>query len=139
MNFFIFAIFCSVAALAFAQDVLLPGDQMDFVNGKKLFSADGRFRLDMQTDGNLVIYNVGTGNHVWGTKTSGSGANKAVMQRDGQFRLYNQAGEIKWSSYTGDSGSYVKMQNDGNLVIYSPKGYPVWAAATGWGSTKATA
>jgi hypothetical protein len=136
MNFFIFAIFCSIAAFAYAQqDILKPGEQMDFVNKRQLFSADGRYRLDFQPDSNLVIYRVIDNYWLWDTRTSLSGANRAVMQEDGQFRLYNEAGEIKWSSYTADAGSIIKVQNDGNLVIYSPKGYPVWAAATGWGPT----
>jgi hypothetical protein len=128
MNFFIFAIFCSIAALAFAQDTLPPGTQLDLNNGQKLFSADGRFRLDMQSDGNLVMYTVEGGGYRWSTGTAGSGADKAVMQQDGQFCLYNRVGELKWSTYTRDAQSVLKLQNDGNLVVYNALGRPVWNA-----------
>jgi hypothetical protein len=137
MNFFIFAIFCSIAALAFAQDVLLSTEQIHSKNDRKLVSADGRFRVDMQSDGNFVIYNE-VGNYVWSTQTSGSGAIAASMEADGQFCLYDMYAENVWSTYTYQAGSFLKMQNDGNLVMYNPQGHPVYSSAFGYAGKKTT-
>jgi hypothetical protein len=134
MNFLIFAIFCSIAALAFAQNTLGPGGQLDSDTGDNVrFSPNQQYKLVMQGDGNLVIYRVSDGNYVWATQTIGSGANKAAMQSDGQFCLYNEPGELKWSTYTRDAGSVLRLQDDGNLVVYNPNGTPVWNAFTGYG------
>jgi hypothetical protein len=126
MNFFIFAIFCSIAALAFAQNTLEPGTQLDA--GFSKFSPNGQWRLVMQGDGNLVIHNVATGKYKWSTCTGCSGANKAVMQQDGQFCIYNGPGVLKWSTYTRDAQSVLRMHDDGNLVVYNALGKPVWNA-----------
>ena len=77
MNFFIFAIFSSIAALASAQtyvpytnqEWLVSGYQITYESGQKMFSANGQYRLDLQADGNLVVYNVPTGHHVWSSGT----------------------------------------------------------------------
>jgi hypothetical protein len=131
MNFFIFAIFCSIAALAFAQDTFPSGAQLD--SGESKFSLNQQWRLILQTDGNLVIYNTATGVYKWATQTIGSGAIKAIMQEDGQFCLYNAAGELKWTTYTRDAGSVARLESDGILAVHSPKGYAVWNSVTGWG------
>jgi hypothetical protein len=130
MNFFIFAIFCSIAALAFANDTLQPGNQLDINN--QVISAEGRYRLYLQSDGNLVIYSLRNGNFRWFSNTKGSGATKAIMQTDGQLVLQTALGETVWSTYTRDAGSILKLQNDGILIVYSPKGYAVWNSAVGW-------
>jgi hypothetical protein len=44
----------------------------------------------------------------------------AVMQTDGNFVLYNAAGQPLWSSTTAGSGAgIVRVQDDGNLVLYA--------------------
>jgi hypothetical protein len=133
MNVFIFAIFCSIAALAFAYDTLEPGKQLDIDN--QVISEQGRYRLYLQNDGNLVIYSLRNGNFRWFANTKGSGATKAIMQTDGQFVLQTALGETVWSTYTRDAGSILKLQDDNILIVYSPKGYVVWNSATGWGAT----
>jgi hypothetical protein len=143
MNFFIFAIFaifCPIAAFAgyfFTVDDLQPGAQMDFNNGKVLLSENFKFRLSLQSDGNLVISTIEGGQTTWSTNTAGSGASKAIMQTDGQFTLQTASGATVWGTYTKDAGSFLKMQKDGNLAVHSPKGYVVWNSGTGWG-TKTT-
>jgi hypothetical protein len=44
-------------------------------------SCDGRFRLDMQPDGNLVLCQ--TNGPLWGSGTAGKGGAVARMQTDG--------------------------------------------------------
>jgi hypothetical protein len=134
--FAIFAIFCPIAAFAgiiFPVDTLQSGTQLDFNNGKVLISENFKFRLSLQKDGNLVISTIPGGQTTWSTGTAGSGVDKAVMQPDGQFCLYNGVGELKWSTYTRDAQSALKLQSDGNLVVYNAQGNPVWNAFTGYG------
>src|SRR5687768_12800774 len=50
--------------------------------GQALLSPDGRFHLDYQTDGNLVLYQNGVG-HLWHAHTHGTAPGRAAMQTDG--------------------------------------------------------
>ena len=139
MNFFIFAIFCSIAAFAFAQqDTLQPGGQFDGERGVPCPST--RYFLTVQDDGNMVLKDrwrkydfTNMRDWVWSTNTAGSGATKAIMQTDGEFTLQTASGKTVWRTYTKDAGSWLKVQDDGNIVLHSPNGYPVWNAKTGWG------
>lgn len=110
------------AALGVSTDTLGPGAVLRA--NDSLLSTDGRFRLIMQGDGNLVAY--GPTGAVWDTSTSGAG-NWAVMQGDGNLVVYTAAGKSLWGSGTDGLGdSSLVMQSDGNLVIYHA-GYPTWA------------
>jgi hypothetical protein len=70
--------------------VLLPGDQLG--------SDDGTTTLQMQTDGNLVLYIGGTA--VFATGTTGPG-NAAVVQADGNVVLYDLTGRAVYAFGTG--------------------------------------
>ncbi|TDW70765.1 hypothetical protein [Kribbella pratensis] len=80
-----------------------------------LFSPSRVFRLQMQTDGNLVMVKNGK-TPVWSTRTAGKGA-FAVMQQDGNFVVYSAAKKALWSSKTVRKGSVLQMRDDGRLVI----------------------
>ncbi|HEX8086964.1 MAG TPA: hypothetical protein VF529_21960 [Solirubrobacteraceae bacterium] len=88
-----------------------------------IVSDDGRFRLVMQLDGNLVEY--GPNGAVWASGTYSPGA-RAVMQLDGNLVIYASGGGAIWSTHTFAGDSTLVVQNDGNLVIYGPNG-PVWS------------
>lgn len=95
--------------------------------GQSLASNNGRYRLSMQTDGNLVIYN--PYGPIWASNTWRSDANQLVMQTDGNLVLYGPGGP-RWASNTWRSpANRVIMQDDGNLVMYGPTG-AVWASGT---------
>ncbi|MBK8972131.1 MAG: hypothetical protein IPM37_12445 [Hahellaceae bacterium] len=68
--------------------------------GQSLFSRNGRYRLSMQTDGNLVIYNPNA--PIWASGTYRSDANTLVMQTDGNLVMYG-AGGPRWASNTWKS------------------------------------
>jgi hypothetical protein len=111
------------------SDRLNPGDQL-FNTNQAIISQDGRFRLVMQSDGNLVIYRTSDGRALWGSNTAQSDVHRAVMQGDGNFVLYHVNNAPAWASNTaGAPGSFIVMQNDGNLVIYRPNA-PIWASNT---------
>jgi len=79
-----------------------------------LFSPTKAFMLIMQTDGNLVYYalhdglldatwsNIGNpsiyNEVVWNTATSGREIDRCIMLDDGNFVLYDVAGNAAWNS-----------------------------------------
>jgi hypothetical protein len=74
---------------------LLPGQSL----------SAGRYRLVMQTDGNLVEY--------------------------GDNAVYDQSWRVYWQTRTaGNPGAYVVMQTDGNLVVRAADGRPLWNSGT---------
>jgi hypothetical protein len=109
------------------SDRLLPNSELP--KNQPLSSADGRYRLVMQDDGNLVLYE--GGNHaVWATNTSGQAVSRCIMQSDGNLVIYGFNGHVVWASNTFHSpGASLVLQNDRNLVIYEPN-HAVWASNT---------
>jgi hypothetical protein len=113
---------------ASASTNLILGSGGSLNSGQWLGNAktDSGYRLDMQTDGNLVVYSASNA-AVWNSGTSGQPGNRAVMQVDGNFVIYGTAGQVRWQSVTnGNNGAYAAMQGDGNFVIYSAGGAALW-------------
>ena len=106
-----------------------PGQGL--IQGHAFSSCGGVYALDMQKDGNLVLYH-GAGHAIWATATDGCDGYKAVMQGDGNFVLYDTRGHALWASGTsGHPGAYLSVQEDGNLVVYAAGGTPaLWASGT---------
>jgi hypothetical protein len=97
-------------------------------------SANGRFRLLFQGDGNLVLYDDQTRTAVWSTNTGGGARpTRVVMQSDGNLVLYDGQGVARFSTSTGGNtgGASLLLQNDGNLVIYRGDGRVLWDRFTG--------
>jgi lysophospholipase L1-like esterase len=96
-----------------------------------LYSADGRFDLYLQDDGNLVIYEGST--PLWAAGVVGVKPSEVIFQPDGNLVEYDTAGKVLWQSNSaGRLGQTLFMQNDGNLVIYdgSSPSKPVWASGS---------
>ncbi|MEU7528093.1 hypothetical protein AB0A74_20360 [Saccharothrix sp. NPDC042600] len=109
---------------ALGGDRVVRGESLAI--GQYRTSRDGRFRLVMQSDGNLVLY-AATGEALWHTRTYGSGATHAVLQHDGNFVLYTAAGVAKWHTGTWNSGGdRLVVQNDSNVVLYQSNAFAVW-------------
>ena len=53
-------------------------------------SADGRFQLTYQSDGNLVLSQQGT--QLWASNTGGTSPGKTIMQTDGNLVIYDGGG-----------------------------------------------
>jgi hypothetical protein len=97
--------------------------------GSGVYSANGKYNLVMQDDGNLVLYRV-NGPALWASGTYGIAIQHAVMQYDGNLVLYDYAGRARWASGTyGNPGALLYVQCDGNVVIYKPN-VPIWATNT---------
>ncbi|KAK3240210.1 hypothetical protein CYMTET_49940 [Cymbomonas tetramitiformis] len=107
---------------------LVPEGNNLFLNQGQSLEA-GTIHLDMQSDGNLVLYN--SNSAIWSTNTNN--AHRAVMQTDGNFVLYTSDNAAIWNTQTsGNSGSFIKVQKDGNLVVYNSAGQGIWNSGT-WG------
>ncbi len=101
-----------------------------FMVSQGMTSADGRFVLHVQMDGNVVLY--GPPGALWGASGSwGSQSTTMIMQTDGNLTVRGPNNELIWQSGTGGNpGARFVVQNDGNLVIYS--GWTaLWASGTG--------
>ena len=54
-------------------------------------------RLEMQSDGNAVVYTA-SGRAVWASETAGQPGARLVMQNDGNLVLYSRDGRAIWAS-----------------------------------------
>jgi peptidoglycan hydrolase-like protein with peptidoglycan-binding domain len=97
---------------------LNPGQQI--TSGTQIASPDGKFVLQMQSDGNLVLRAPGNV-PLEDTHTAGHDGTIAVMQADGNFVLIAPGNIPVWSSGTnGHPGTVLQVQDDGNVVLYAP-------------------
>ncbi len=97
-----------------------------------LQSANGQYRLQMQTDGNLTLSS-NENTILWETKTSGNPGAYLTMQGDGNAVLYKDDGltAITSTNTEGNAGAYLTIQDDGNLVINGSDGNTVlWSSNT---------
>lgn len=98
------------------------------------YSADSRFYLCYQGDGNLVLYKNLTGTQVpiWASNTYGATLGKAWMQGDGNLVIYNASNTPIWQSGTfGNNNAFLAVQSDGNMTIYKDTtNTPIWSTNT---------
>lgn len=118
-----------LANLALAASTLTVNQQL--TSDQYLASDNGKFRLYMQGDGNLVLRDWATRDSMWSAGTHGKGGIRIKLQSDGNLVMRNSSGSAVWSSKTSRSGAVrLVMQDDGNLVLYTSSGRPVWATDT---------
>ncbi|XP_039145727.1 mannose-specific lectin-like [Dioscorea cayenensis subsp. rotundata] len=103
---------CSMAGnILYGSNSLGPGQSL----------AYGSFKLVMQEDCNLVLYDIC--NTVWATNTSGRGTNCYLSFRsNGNLVIQNSNGQTVWATnQSGGQGNYVFiLQKDRNLAVYGP-------------------
>ena len=92
--------------------VLKPGDSIT--------SQNGRYRLELQSDGNLVL--TGPTGLAWDSDTRGKSVATAEMQTDGNFVLYGADRSVVWTADTTGPGAQLVLQDDRNLVILAADG-----------------
>jgi hypothetical protein len=106
---------------------LNPGSRL--ASGDLLQSANGRFALVIQKDGNLVLYRTGD-RPIWSTGTHGHPGAILVNQPDGNIVVNAPGVGTLWSTRTaGRTGAILVMQDDGNAVVYAGGG-AVWSSGT---------
>lgn len=102
---------------------VLPSNT-NLLAGQSIFSNNGKYRLVMQTDGNVVFYRT-TDNAVrFATYKYGS---YLAMQSDGNLVQYSGSNQPLWyTSTNGNPGAYLNVQDDGNLVVYNTANVAKW-------------
>ena len=99
--------------------------------GQSLTTPDRNYALNYQTDGNVVLVSLVSGNALWSTNTYRSSLGSLGLQMDGNLVLMNKTGDVIWASQTGTRGvSDLVLQQDGNLVLYNSVGQPTWSTNT---------
>ncbi|WP_437298564.1 PAN domain-containing protein [Sorangium sp. So ce426] len=124
-----FSVLIATTSGADADEYLASNEYM--FPGQRLTAPSCYYHVDMQSDGNLVIYGgQGTSYPIWATNTVGWGG-YVVMQPDGNLVMYDWSDAPVWSTDTwGYNYSSYAIQNDGNSVVYSSTGYPLWDSDT---------
>jgi hypothetical protein len=106
-----------------ASGAELAGDQA-------IRSADGRFELIQQRDGNLVLYRIddaSTRTPLWASNTTGKAGARTCMQGDGNLVVISASGDPLWSSKTeGHPGATLELENDGLLTVRDTSGATLW-------------
>ncbi len=104
---------------------LYSGTQLE--QNEFLQSQNGKYRLWMQTDGNVVIYDVALSRAIWGTYTNQG--KRLIMQTDGNLVLYDAAWKPLFNTQTwGSPGNYARLEDDGYLKVYTSEGREVWSS-----------
>ncbi|MDY0810580.1 RHS repeat-associated core domain-containing protein [Kitasatospora purpeofusca] len=88
-------------------------------------------RLAMQTDGNLVLYSIASGQALWISGTGGHPGASATLQNDGNFVVRDTAGTVLWSTQTSAGpGSYLRVQADADVVVHDANANTLWSTGT---------
>lgn len=110
------------------DDRLDPGETL--IPGQSVVSQSGQYSLNLQGDGNLVLYDTTSGNALWSSGTNdGSGPQYyLIMTMNGDLNLYKD-NVLRWWVALGPSpGAFLIVQNDGRIVIYDSSGATaLWA------------
>nr|AAC49413.1 mannose-specific lectin precursor [Polygonatum multiflorum] len=89
----------------------------------------GSYRLIMQADCNLVVYD--SGKPVWATNTGGLARDcRLTMHNNGNLVIYDRSNSVIWQTNTNEKEDHyvLVLQQDRNVVIYGPA---VWATGSG--------
>lgn len=86
----------------FQLQLQLDGNLVQYFNGKPLWDSNTSgnqniWDVVMQTDGNLVIYNI-HGNPIWESKTDGHVGATLSVQDDGNVVIYDPNGVAIWAT-----------------------------------------
>jgi hypothetical protein len=106
---------------------LYSGQTLNGDRNWTIYSPDYRYRMVMQPDANVVLYDRNTA--IW-SKHGGSAQTPGTfeMQTDGNLVLYGRNHVALWATNAlGPNGSYLEGQTDGNFVVYTPSRSVLWS------------
>lgn len=117
---------------------MVPGSHLSAGDHKD--TKSGRYRLEMQSDGNLVLTDRWSGNaRIWSSDTAKTAARTAKMMLDGTFALVDGSGLRVWTaSFAGRPGAFLALRDDGNLAVYEPSKFLVWSDGNSTASDSST-
>jgi len=93
----------------------------------QLFASNKAAHLQVQGDGNMVVYQANN-KVLWASNTAGGSGTHLVLQGDGNLVLYDGS-KVLWATNTNKGGRLV-MQGDCNLVLYNTDNSVGWASNT---------
>ena len=109
---------------------MMPGESLS--PGESITSPSGRYRLILQHDGNLVLYDTDGHTALWDSRTLGQSDRTLIMQDDGNLVLYElpvTPYDALWHSRTYDwPGAYLTVHDDGTMTIGHSDGPVRWTA-----------
>lgn len=114
------------------SDTLKPNESLHV--GESLTSQNKLYRLTLQSDGNVVLYNA-SNVALWASGTAGKATRSLVMQGDGNLvaKLGDAHQSAVWATGSnGFGGAHVTLQNDGDLVLAQGT-HVVWTSSTNGG------
>ncbi|GFR46284.1 hypothetical protein Agub_g7838, partial [Astrephomene gubernaculifera] len=106
--------------------------------GQSLYSQSGAYWLDMQGNGNLVMYQTRTGIAIWGLEKYGAfppavaGPYNMTMKYDGNFAVMGTSSEVIWVTklaYLTPGPYKAIVTKDGNLNLVAGNGIAYWSSA----------
>src|SRR5206468_12655876 len=108
-----------------------------------ILSQDGRYRLQYQGDGNLVLSDTFTNpwTVLWASGTNDNNPGFVKLDNNGYLTIVNGSGNALWTKPPSGGGTCAVVQGDNNFVIYSSSdpstpcsGSAPWDARTdpGW-------
>jgi len=103
-----------------SRDNLVVDDTL--FRGQQMWSANGKYLLIFQNDGNLVQY--GPRGVQWATNIPRGYF--LIQQGDGNLVAYDSNGAPVWASHRSGPDTTTYVQGDGNIVTYGSRGV-VWA------------
>ncbi len=94
---------------------------------QEIKSANGKYTLTMQGDGNLVLYSPTRA--LWHAGTAGNPYSRLAIQPDGNMVVYDMNHRPIWYTGTNQRDKLI-LQDDGNLVLYNGRNQPLWSTLT---------
>jgi hypothetical protein len=109
-------------------NTLCTGETLEI--NRSLWSENGKYRLMMHADGNLVIYSGTTA--IWKSGTAGQGFARLRLESTNVLSIYlYNLDKVVWkTSASTRTASGLVMQNDGNLVLLDTNKGVMWQSGT---------
>lgn len=99
------------------DDILSSGQRL--AKGEQRISANSKYTLLMQTDGNLCLKTYPALDYIWCSAQNNLGfGDSAQLSQDGNLCLITNGSNTKCTGTTGHPGAYLTVQDDGHVVIY---------------------
>lgn len=96
---------------------LRPGSEIPL--GKALYSPNGSWRAEFQSDGNFAVYRNVDNFSMRSAGTNGKGATRAAFETDGNFVISDGRRLLSATGTQNQGADALVMQNDGSLTIYA--------------------
>ena len=112
-----------------AADDRLTATQPTLSVNQELDSANGLYRMVLQSDGNLVVYKVKSGAHLFESVTNGKNKGRLLtLLSNGHLQLTTSTSTLAWApkAKAGAATSLV-LQNNGELDLLTKSGSILWA------------